>query len=61
MSGSDLDASDLVPDRMIDHGRLRGRIIAGAVAYFVATLGLAGGLLAPSLIFAAPFFNKCAP
>jgi MFS family permease len=43
-------------DRMIDHGRLRGRIIAGAVAYFVATLGLAGGLLAPSLIFAAPFF-----
>lgn len=43
-------------DRMIDHGRLRGRIIAGAAAYFVATLGLAGGLLAPSLIFAAPFF-----
>ncbi|MGH8145333.1 MAG: MFS transporter [Rhodanobacteraceae bacterium] len=45
-----------VADRLIGHGELRGRIIAGAVAYIVATLGLLGGLFAPSLIFAAPFF-----
>jgi MFS family permease len=43
-------------DRMIDRGQLRGRIIAGAAAYLVATVALLGGLLASSLVFAAPFF-----
>lgn len=43
-------------DRMIDHGRLNGRIVAGAGAYLIATAAFLGGVLAPNLIMAAPLF-----
>jgi MFS family permease len=49
-------AAGALADGMIDRGKLTGRIIVGACAYFLATGALAVGLLGPTLAFAAPFF-----
>lgn len=43
-------------DRMIDHGKLTGRILVGAFAYLLAACALVPGLLTTSLWVASPFF-----